>query len=88
MSQLFPLLGLVALAVLLRNIEKRVQRIYVSPPLPGAIGAAVVFVAVLASQALRDALSLDGWASIAVAAGIAACTHTAVSCVWAWRKAA
>jgi len=87
-SQLLALLGLVALVVLLRQIEKRVQRIYVSPPLPGAIGAAVVFVAVLASQALRDALSLDGWASVTAAAGIAACAYTAVSCAWAWRKAA
>ena len=88
MSQFLALLGLVALFVMLRQVEKRVQRTYVSPPLPGAVGAAVVFVAVLASQGLRDALSLDGWASVAAAAGIAACAHIAVSCVWAWRKAA
>ena len=87
MSSLLVLLGLVALAALLRQIEKRLQRIYVSPPLPGAVGGAVFFVAVLASQGGRDALSLDGWSSIAAAAGIAACTYTAVSCVWAWRKA-
>ena len=88
MSQLFALLGLVALVVLLRQVEKHLQRIYASPPLPGAVGGAVCFVAVLASQELREALSLDGWASIAAAAGMAACAHIAVSCVWAWRKAA
>ena len=88
MSPLPALVGLAALLGLLHLLEARIRRRHRSPPLPGVVSGAVVFVTVLVSQELREAMLLEGWASVAAAAGMAACAHIAVSCVWAWRKAA